>query len=405
MRILHTSDWHFGRTLHGVDLTPAIDLFCQWLVDFVRSERIDVVLISGDVYDRSIPSTQAVRQLQQVLTALADDAAVILTSGNHDSATRLGFAAGLMRSEVHFVTSLDSVGQAVEVSSRDGQRLLVYPLPYLEPELSRHYLSQQLAEASRSSDGEESLVARSHQAVMDAAMKLVTQDLEKRRRLGDEAVALAMVHAFITGGTASDSERRIEIGGVEDVAASTFDLPVEHGLDYVAAGHLHRPQNISGAEVPIRYSGSPVAYSFSEAGSRKSVTVIEIQDGTLLEPRFVELPIFRELAVLRGSLEELLSEEYAHLRDCFVSITVTDAQRPARLKERIRNVFPHLVVVLHESSHTVRLDSAPGRGEQRSDQDICRTFFEEVGGGALTPSEAQVLSTLMEEIRLEEAQR
>lgn len=404
MKILHTSDWHFGRTLHGVDLAPAVDLFCQWLVDFVRSQHVDVVLISGDVYDRSVPSTQAVRQLQGVLTALADEALVVLTSGNHDSSTRLGFASDLMRPEVRFVTSLSSVGQALEVSSRDGERLLLYPLPYLEPELSRHFLSQQLVQAGCLSE-EESLVGRSHQAVMDAAMALVGRDLARRRRLGDEAFAVAMVHAFITGGQASDSERRIDIGGVEDVASSTFDLPVEHGLDYIAAGHLHRPQSISGATAPIRYSGSPIAYSFSETGVTKSVTVLEIHDGKLSALSNVDLPVFRELAVLRGSLEEILSDDYAHLRDCFVSVTITDAQRPARLKERVREVFPHVVVVLHESSHTVRIDAAPGRSEQRSDQEICRTFFEEVGGGALTDSQVQVLSRLMEEMRVEEAQR
>lgn len=429
MKVLHTSDWHFGRTLHGVDLAPAIDLFCQWLVDVVRSEAVDVVLVSGDIYDRSIPSVTAIRQLEQILTHLADYTTVVLTAGNHDSSTRLGFASALMRPEIQLVTSVDNVGHALDMTNSAGERLLVYPLPYLEPETTRYQLSQRVAdlqadgtsprtseEKGKSTEAEilgeagvPELIGRSHQAVLNAAMSLVQADLSQRRHSGDNAPAIVMVHAFITGGHSSDSERIIEVGGVEDVAATTFDLDMDHGIDYVAAGHLHRPQNIHGAHMPIRYSGSPVAYSFSEAGAIKSVTLIDIQPGSpgqaaQVEVRHLPTPVWRELATISGTLEEVLSDRYAHQRQCFTSITITEDSRPAHLKKRVLDVFPYAVSIAHVPTHQVRLSQAPNHRDRRSDADICTTFFSDVGGRALQPEEEAVMKQLFEDIRLEESQ-
>ena len=409
MRILHTSDWHFGRTLHGVDLAPAIDLFCQWLVDTVRRESIDVVLVSGDVYDRPIPSLVAVRQLEKVLSELSELATVVLTSGNHDSSTRLGFASALLRPEIHLVTSVDEVGRGIDLTNKAGERVIIYPIPYLEPESTRYALGRRLArlhedELHDSDFGDKVAVGRSHQAVMDAALELVNTDLSQRRKNGDNAPAIAMVHAFITGGTPSDSERKIEVGGVQDVRSSSFDLHLAHPLAYIAAGHLHRPQNISGAQVPIRYSGSPVAYSFSEAGTTKSVTLVDLLPGQPVTCSYLPIPVWRDLVTITGTLDEVLSDAHSDKRQAFASITVTDDARPTHLKHRVLQVFPYAVFVTHQSSKKANIAAVPTRHDRRSDQEICASFFTEVGGRSLTANEMDVLQSVLEDLRIKEAQ-
>lgn len=409
MRILHTSDWHFGRTLHGVDLAPAIDLFCQWLVNTVQRESVDVVLVSGDVYDRPIPSLVAVRQLEKVLSELSALATVVLTSGNHDSSTRLGFASALLRDEIHLVTSVDEVGSGIDLTNKAGERVIVYPIPYLEPESTRYALGRRLADlrGDRLLDsdlGDEVTVVRSHQAVIDAALELVNADLSQRRKSGDDAPAIAMVHAFITGGTASDSERVIEVGGVQDVRSSSFDLHLPLPLAYIAAGHLHRPQDISGAQVPIRYSGSPVAYSFSEAGTTKSVTLVDIYPGEPVVCSHLPIPVWRDLVTITGTLEEVLSDKHRDQRQSFASITVTDDVRPARLKHHVLQAFPYAVFVTHQSSKKANIAAVPTRHDRRNDQEICASFFTEVGGRDLTDNEMDVLKSVLEDFRIQEAQ-
>ena len=256
MLILHTSDWHLGRTLHGASLGDSADAFIEWLVALVRARGVDAVLISGDVFDRAVPPVDALARMRRALRELTEITTVILTSGNHDGAARLGLFAGLLTPSLHVVTDPEAIGTPIQAGGA-----LVYPMPYLEPDLVRQSLSD--LEPS----GEADLPAplpRSHQAVLAAALRRVRADLAARREAGDERPAIAMPHAFVTGAQASDSERDIQVGGVPSVSADLFDTlggadPLPHGLDYVAAGHLHRPQDISGASVPIRYAGSPIA--------------------------------------------------------------------------------------------------------------------------------------------------
>lgn len=412
MRLLHTSDWHVGRTLHGADLAPAIDLFIDWLVDTVRERAVDVVMISGDVFDRAIPPVTAVHQLSQALRRLTDVVPVVVTSGNHDSATRLGFASGLLRQELRIITDVEQIGVPVEIALPSGERTLIYPIPYVEPETTRHALARRIEcehgvsphaqpDVPRA-DGAQAaacVVPRSHQGVLDAAMSLVWRDLEERRRAGDDAPAVAMIHAFVTGAKPCDSEHDIRVSGIEYVSASTFDAPFSEGLSYVAAGHLHRPQDVGGARVPIRYCGSPVAYSFSEAGAAKGVTVVDVRAGESPVIEHVPGPVWRDVAVIRGSVEELVGEEYVSYRDSFVHVTVTDPVRPEHMLTRIRQVFAHALVVLHDSGRTVDTDRAPSVRHAPSDREVSSGFFEEIGGRPLTAVEAGIVDDVWAEIR------
>lgn len=410
MRILHTSDWHFGRSLHGEDLSDAVDIFIDWLEECVRERGIDCVLISGDVFDRAVPPVRAVRRLSAALSRLCALTTVVAMPGNHDSAFRLGFAADLMQPQLRIVSEISAIGTPLVCEGSDGQRCLVYPIPYLEPDLVRQELAERL-QALGSAPKEEAtpfalpgvdvedvppLVGRSHQAVMDAAMTLIRADREQRLMQGEDAPAIVMVHAFITGATPSDSERDIRVGGVENIGAVTFD-----GFDYIAAGHLHRPQDVEGSTSPIRYAGSPVAYSFSEAATPKTVTLLEIDAQGLRSVEHLSLPCLRPLSIIRDSMEAILGQAYAPVRSHFTSITVTDDARPAQMTTRIREVFPHALVVVHEGAYSPRAAAAQLR-EGRSAHDVAVDFFEEISGATLSDAERDLIDRLWADLRVAE---
>ncbi|QWW20318.1 exonuclease SbcCD subunit D C-terminal domain-containing protein [Schaalia sp. 19OD2882] len=389
MRILHTADWHLGRTLHGEDLGPAHAAFLDHLVDLVSHHRVDVLVVSGDVFDRTLAPLASLRLLQGALERLCPMTRVILTPGNHDSATRLGFGASLMREELRVFSRVDQVGIPVEVPGPGGQDgLLVYPVPWLEPDLVRH----ELGEVG-------SPVARSHEAVLRAALARITADLQVRRSQGDARPALAMVHTFVSGAVESDSERDIQVGGVAAVPASLFE---DTGLAYVACGHLHRPQDVKGTGTKVRYSGSPLPLSFSEAGDHKSVTLVDISPDGAVDVQVLELPVWRRLAVLEGTMEHLLSPATdTHLQD-WVSLRVTDPARPSEMVRRLRERFAHALLVQH-TPQGVQARTAPDAQDLRTRgaREVSRDFFEAVGGRPLDEEEAALLDDVLTAIRSE----
>jgi exonuclease SbcD len=368
MRLLHTSDWHIGRSLHGTDLLAEQEAVLGGLAEVVAAESVDVVVVAGDVYDRAVPSADATGVLDRVLMRLRSaGAAVVLTPGNHDSARRLAFGAGLMaRSGVHVRAVTPMLDEPVLFSDEHGD-VAVYGLPYLEPEVARHELG--LAEG------------RSHEAVLAAAMERVRADLFLRP--GARSVVLA--HAFVGGGVPSDSERDICVGGVDLVPAAVFD-----GVDYVALGHLHRPQTLSDR---VRYSGSPLAYSFGEAGQQKQAWLVDLDAGGLAAVRAVELPTPRQLTVLRGALADLLADpDLAAVEEHFVSAQLTDPARPVDPMRQLQGRFRHCVhlewagagAVADGRSYTERLSG-------RSDLEVAGEFVAHVRGLAATATERELL--------------
>jgi exonuclease SbcD len=380
MRLLHTSDWHIGRSLHGTDLLAEQEAVLGGLADVVAAEAVDVVLVAGDVYDRAVPSADATGVLDRVLMRLRSaGAAVVLTPGNHDSARRLAFGAGLMaRSGVHVRAVTSALDEPVLLSDSHGD-VAVYGLPYLEPEVARHELG--LAEA------------RSHEAVLAAAMERVRADLFLRP--GARSVVLA--HAFVGGGVPSDSERDICVGGVDLVPAAVFD-----GVDYVALGHLHRPQTLSER---VRYSGSPLAYSFGEAGQHKQAWLVDLDATGLAGVRPVPLPAPRELTLLRGTVDELLADPgLTAVEQHFLSVQLTDPVRPTDPMRQLQTRFPRCVhlewtgagAVADGRSYTERLTG-------RSDLEVAGEFVQHVRGLAATPGESELLGRALAAAAREDA--
>jgi len=376
VRFIHTSDWHLGRSFHRVGLLDAQARYMDHLVEVVRSEGIDAVLVSGDVYDRALPAPGTVELLSDGVTRLIDaGAVVVLSSGNHDSAIRLGFASALLaRAGLHIRTSLGSVGVPVMIKDVD-----VYPVPYLEPSVAADGLEAQ---------------ERTHAAVLRAAM-----DRVRTRALSRPGCAVVMAHAFVTGGATSESERDISVGGVCAVHPDVFEQ-----ADYVALGHLHGPQRISET---VRYSGSPIALSFSEADQHKGSVLVDVSAGSL-DTRAIPAPVTKSLAILRGDLDDLLRDpRHRGAESSYCQITLTDTARPMGAMDRLRRRFPDTLVLAFEPAGAQVIPATSAASlRQRGDLDLCCDFLTHVrGGNAASGPERALLATAVERSRVARSDR
>ncbi|MEP9383619.1 exonuclease SbcCD subunit D [Nocardioides sp. KR10-350] len=365
MRILHTSDWHLGRSFHREGMLSHQAAFVDHLLSVVEQESVDLVLVSGDVYDRALPQVDAVRLASEALARLAASRAkVVLTSGNHDSAHRLGFGSELIDAAGVFIrTDLAGVGTPVVLEDEHGP-VAVHGLPYLDPDAVKESWQ---------------LTTRSHQAALTEAMARVRTDQERR---GGRTVVMA--HAFVTGAEPSDSERDISVGGVSMVPASVFAETT-----YAALGHLHGRQTITES---VRYSGSPLAYSFSEERHVKGSWLVDLDASGVAAVEFVEAPVPRRLARLRGDLDTLLTDPtLADHEDSWVQATLTDAVRPVQAMERLRRRFPHTLVLGFESTAAVVGGMALPGDRPRRDRDLVKEFLTELRGSAPESAEAALL--------------
>ncbi|MFF8606485.1 exonuclease SbcCD subunit D [Streptomyces sp. NPDC015346] len=385
MRFLHTSDWHLGRSFHRVSLLDAQAAFLDHLVATVREREVDAVLVAGDVYDRAVPPLGAVELFDTALHRLAEvGVETVMISGNHDSARRLGVGAGLIeRAGIHLRTDPAGVGSPVLLADAHGD-VALYGLPYLEPALVRERFGAEKA---------------GHEAVLRAAMDRVRADLAARPA-STRSVVLA--HAFVAGGEPSDSERDITVGGVAAVPAGVFD-----GVDYVALGHLHGCQAVTPR---VRYSGSPLAYSFSEADHRKTMWLIDLgPEGAIEAAERIDCPVPRPLARIRGRLDDLLADPalVRHERS-WVEATLTDPARPAEPMARLTERFPHTLSLVFEPERAESdpLASYAQRLRDRSDQQIAEDFVAHVRGGAGPDgAERTVLYGAFDDVRVDAAER
>lgn len=382
MRLIHTSDWHLGRSFFQHPLYDEHRTFIDWFVRLAETSQADAVVIAGDIYDRAIPPTEAVEILEDALTRLAAICPTVIISGNHDSATRLGFGSGLLCSAgIHLRTSLNDIVKVIHINGRDGVDVAIYGLPYLEPDAVRTQLAAD----------------RSHESVLRAAMDQVR---EHHTRLPNHR-SVVVAHAFITGGSVSDSERDIRVGSIGDAPSHVFD-----GVDYVALGHLHRPQNISleGSTTTLRYSGTPLAYSFSEESHNKSVTVVDIDaDGSVTyteEPT----PVHRRLITLRGDLEDLVThEQYEQYTDHWVRATLTDSRRPENAMARLKSRFPWTAELAFEpmiDGQPVTALTSRADVRQTPADEIAAEFVHHVTDTPATDEERTLINAAVEQVRL-----
>lgn len=374
MRILHTSDWHIGRTFHGHSTLEALSGVLETLVAQVRDHGVDVVIVAGDVFDSATPAAGCYTLLSDTLRALADTGAhVIVTSGNHDSAARLGFQAGLLRSGIRVLTDPAALATPVTVNDAHGP-VHFYGLPFLEPGLLRHVWPG----------------VRSQRDVIAHAMGLVRDDLAAR---GGRSVAIA--HCFAAGVEATPQlERDIQQGGLDVVPVAAFD-----GMDYAALGHIHGRQMLADH---VRYAGAPLHYSFGEGDKPRGSWLVEIGAAGLESVEWLALPVPRRLVTLRGPLDELLTDAaYDAAEGAWVCAVYTDTLPERDPLRRLQARFPHCAMVSHAPvvepgddgrTYLQRVRSA------RTDAELVDTFLRHVreGEGA-TAREAEILAEVLDE--------
>ncbi|CAM3846723.1 exonuclease subunit SbcD [Ectopseudomonas alcaliphila] len=295
MRILHTSDWHLGQHFMGKTRQAEHQAFCAWLLEQVRVHDVDVLLIAGDVFDTGAPPSYAREQYYRLVVELRDaGCALVVLGGNHDSPAMLGESRSLLAqlgTQVVPSVGVDLAEQVLVLHGRNGRPgAILCAIPFIRP---RDVLASQAGQSAQ--DKQQSL----QQAIAEHYRALYELASSKRDELGLTLPIIATGHLTTVGASASESVREIYVGSLEAFPTSAFPP-----ADYIALGHIHRPQKVGGLE-HIRYSGSPIALSFDEARQQKEVLLLTFEGATLQSITPLPVPIFQPMASLRGSLKEL----------------------------------------------------------------------------------------------------
>ncbi len=379
MRFIHTADWHLGRIFHGVHLTEDQAHVLDQFVNLAREAKPDCILISGDIYDRAIPPPEAVNLLDDVLTRLVGDLKlrVIISSGNHDSPDRLGFASRLLEDKgLQIAGSLNAVPVSRVIEDEHGP-MQISILPYAEPTVVRERT------------GEEQI--DDHNSAMKALVNRIPRDNPGETR------HILMAHAFVAGGQISESERPLSIGGAGTVEAAIFQK-----FHYVALGHLHRPQQVG--DESIQYSGSLMKYSFAEAIHKKSINLVEMDAFGQCNVEKVSLPPRRDLRCIEGYFKEILSGSLDEgSREDYLMVTLLDTGAILDAMGQLREVYPN---VLH-IERPAQLIGGELRGasmdhRQMQDLDLFSAFFSQVTPDELTAEQSDAYAKAVDALRREE---
>ena len=378
MRLLHTSDWHLGRQLHGASLIEDQRHVLEQIVAAVRDQAVDAIIIAGDVYDRAVPPAEAVTLLGQTLALLCRDLGkqVVVISGNHDSAERLGFAADLMgTSGLHIVSQVSAAPQPVTLKCGDSV-VDVFGLPYAGPLGVRDALKVEV------SDHEQ-------------AMRVLLECVDRQRVPGRATIVAG--HCFVDGGAESDSERPLSIGGADRIPASLFA-----SYDYVALGHLHGPQRVR--EPHVRYSGSILKYSFSEVAHNKSVTLVDIGGPGSAEVQMLPLIPRREVRIIEGSLETLLEDGRSDSHtDDYVLARLTDRQALLDVMGKLRDVYPNVLQMQYVGLRDAQLPLGASQEQLgKSHLALFEEFFEAIESEPLTEPQRACLEAVLDGLHMDD---
>ncbi|WP_190973850.1 metallophosphoesterase family protein [Bifidobacterium reuteri] len=418
MRVLHTSDWHIGRRFKGISLLEYQRNAMEWLIDVIQREHVQVLCVAGDVYDLSMPSSDAVRLFNEMFAQLGHieidglPLEIIMTPGNHDSAVRLGAGAALMRENIHMRCDIATIAEPVIVD-RGEDRLAVYALPYLDPDTARPQMQGMLDD-----NGIGYQIPRSHEGMMRGALELITRDLTVRRIEHPDLTAMLMAHAFISGAQSSDSERVITVGGVDSVPAALF---AHCGLDYLALGHLHRHQKVRIPQLDIarstfrldrtpqaRYSGSLLAYSFSESqtppveGNGKCVVLLDTTSHGIANQRTLAVdskePPF---AQVEGTLKQIMGPMAQLHRDDWVSVSVHVSEFPQGLYQKIDNRYPHALEknIIYDRHPQAGASNTVDLRKVTSEMEVLGQFVQNQLNRQPDASEHKLLQATVESVR------
>ena len=369
MKIIHLSDLHIGKKLREMPLVEDQRHILGKILDITSQEQPDCVIIAGDIYDRSAPPAEAVAMFDDFLTSLAElGKPVMLISGNHDSPERIAFGGRIMEKRGVYFSPVYS-GKVAPITLTDQYGPVdFWLLPFIRPATVRPFF--------------EDMQIQTYNAAVSAAVGAM--ELDKSRR------NVIAAHQFVTGAYCCDSEE-ISVGGTENVDAAIFA-----DFDYTALGHIHNPQNI-GENSAIRYCGTPLKYSFSEANRDKSVTVVELCQKGQLEIRQVPLEPLHEVRELRGSFQEIWQEPYS---EDLLHIVLTDEEETPDALGKLRVRFPALLHLEYDNKRTRALGTVADGAQisSRAPSVLFAEFYSLRNGQELTEEQSQFVESLIKEI-------
>lgn len=377
MKFLHISDLHIGKTVNDFSLLEDQRFMLRQIRSLTEEKEADALVIAGDVYDRAIPPAEAVALFDGFLTELnARGIPVLMIAGNHDSPERLSFGAELLRGQGVYIGG-GKEQEIVKVNLRGIQFVL---LPFLKPSQAGAKTTQE-------------------------AVEMTLKDYwEGEKRQEKEKSRVLVSHFFVTdGGTEpelSDSEATVHVGGLDNVDASVFQ-----GFDYVALGHIHRRQRMGRGQV--WYSGSPLAYSFGEAGQTKTALLVEIKEGGVPEVTFLPLKPLREMRKIRGSLRELLEKADTDKEGCqdYIQVILTDKGELLDPMETLRSVYPNVMQIVREENPGTDLEDGAVRTaapllKRKDTAALFADFYREVSGEELSPAGQRMINEIIKEAEI-----
>ena len=373
MKLLHLSDLHLGKRVNGFPMLEDQRYMLEQIMELVREEEPDGALLCGDIYDKTVPSAEAVELFDEFLSRLAERCPVYIISGNHDSAERLAFGGRLLEKARVFVSPVyDGSLLTVEQTDEFGP-VRLHLLPFLKPAQVRRFFPEETIE--------------SYTDAVRAAMSGIDRE--------DGARHVLLAHQFVTGSERCESEE-VSIGGSDNVDAAVFE-----GFDYVALGHLHGPQRAGGDH--IRYCGTMLKYSFSEADHRKSITFVTLGEKGKLEITTRPISPLRDMKVVRGTYDELMARDFyldSGLPESYLHIVLTDEEDVPEALSRLRTVYPHIMKMTYDNTRT-RLRQNPLEAEAAESESPLELFgllYEKQNNRPLGPEQRDYLTGLIESI-------
>lgn len=380
MKLIHLSDLHLGKRVNEFSMIEDQQHILAQILDIIDTEQPQAVLIAGDVYDKPVPSAEAVQLFDRFLSNLAERRVqVFIISGNHDSAERIAFGAKLMdASGIHLSPVYSGTVDPLVLQDEYGP-VFFRMLPFVKPAHVRRFYPD--AEIETYTD----------------ALRTAVEHMEVDRTQRN----VLLTHQFVTGAGRSDSEE-ISVGGSDNVDAAVFEA-----FDYVALGHIHRPQNMEGER--LRYCGTPLKYSFSEASHEKSVTVVELRDKSGTEKEYAKLQIrtvplkpLHDLREIRGTYMELSAREYylGMAADDYLHITLTDEEDVPDAIGKLRIIYPNLMKLDYDNTRTreSRNLTLADDVETKSPLELFGTFYELQNNQPMSPQQTELISSLIEKI-------
>ncbi len=387
MKIIHTSDWHIGKIVNEFSMIEDQKYILNKLINLIEEEKPQVLIIAGDVYDRSIPPVEAVELLNETLSKLIIDKniKVLAISGNHDGGERLSFGSKILEKQGLYIAGRDDEIYRHVVINENGKNINFYLVPYKDPALTKKLL--------------ENKDIKSHNDAMIAVIDKIKENINK------DEVNVLVGHGYVTMKRedaikciedkyevadlqTSESERPLSIGGTDLIDGNIFD-----DFDYVALGHLHGRQRIGREE--MRYSGSLLKYSFSEVNQKKGVYILDVDENKNIDIDFKQLQPIRDLRVIKGNIEDIVNEgrELKEGKNDYIQAILTDDGELINPMEKLRSVYPNTMLITRERKRTYSEDKTSAKGEYKSKSklDLFKEFYEDLGSGEYTKDKEEVL--------------